>query len=111
MTAITQSTSTITIGYDDADRRTSVTYPNTNSITYAYNVASELTSITYKQGATTLGDLTYTYDAAGNRIKTGGIFARSNLPPALTTTNYNANNQQLTFVLAAPVCVVTPKGS
>ena len=97
MTAITQSTSTITIGYDDADRRTSVTYPNTNSITYAYNVASEITSITYKQGATTLGDLTYTYDAAGNRIKTGGIFARSNLPPALTTTNYNANNQQLTF--------------
>ncbi len=53
--------------------------------------------MTYKQGATTLGDLTYTYDAAGNRIKTGGTFARSNLPPVLTTTNYNANNQQTTF--------------
>jgi RHS repeat-associated protein len=79
------------------DRRTSVTYPNTNSVTYAYNVASELTSLTYKQGETTLGDLTYTYDMSGNRIKTGGTFARSNLPPALTTTNYNANNQQLTF--------------
>ncbi|MFZ1804480.1 MAG: hypothetical protein WAU05_11200 [Nitrospira sp.] len=60
-------------------------------------MASELTSLTYKQGATTLGDLTYTYDAAGNRIKTGGTFARSNLPPALTTTIYNANNQQTTF--------------
>jgi RHS repeat-associated protein len=36
-------------------------------------------------------------DDAGNRIKTGGTFARSNIPPALTTTNYNANNQQLTF--------------
>ena len=57
----------------------------------------ELTTVTYKQGATTLGTLTYTYDAAGNRIKTGGTFARSNLPPALATTNYNANNQQLTF--------------
>ena len=97
LTTITQSTSTVTIGYDDADRRTSVTYPNTNSITYAYNAASEFTSLTYKQGATTLGDLTYTYDAAGNRIKTGGTFARSNIPPALTTTNYNANNQQTTF--------------
>ncbi len=83
--------------YDPLNRRTSVTYPNTNSITYGYNVASELTSLTYKQGATTLGDLTYTYDAAGNRIKTGGTFARSNVPPALTTTNYNANNQQTTF--------------
>jgi RHS repeat-associated protein len=97
LTQIQQGTSTVTIGYDDADRRTSVTYPNTNSVTYGYNVASELTSITYKQGATTLGTLTYTYDAAGNRIKTGGTFARSNLPPALTTTNYNANNQQLMF--------------
>ena len=56
-----------------------------------------MTSLTYKQGWTTIGDLTYTYDAAGNRIKTGGSFARSGLPPALTTTSYNANNQQTTF--------------
>ena len=97
LTAITQNTSTVTIGYDDADRRTSVTYPNTNSITSAYNAASELTSLTYKQGATTLGTLTYTHDLAGNRLTTGGTFARTNVPPALTTTNYNANNQQLTF--------------
>ncbi len=97
LTTITQGTDTVTIGYDDADRRTSVTYPNMNNITYAYNAASELTSLTYKQGATTLGDLTYTYDLAGNRIKTGGTFARSNLPPALTTTTYIANNQQTTF--------------
>ena len=71
MTNIQQGTSNIVIGYDDADRRTSVTYPNTISIIYAYNIASELTSLTYKKGATTLGDLTYTYDLAGNRIKTG----------------------------------------
>lgn len=97
LTNIQQGTSNVVIGYDDADRRTSVTYPNTNSVTYGYNVASELTSITYKQGATVLGDLTYTYDAAGNRIKVGGTFGRTNLPPALTAMNYNANNQQLTF--------------
>jgi RHS repeat-associated protein len=94
---IQQGASNVVIGYDDADRRTSVTYPNTNSVTYGYNNASELTSITYKKGATTLGTLTYTYDLAGNRIKTGGTFARSNIPPALATTVYNANNQQLTF--------------
>jgi RHS repeat-associated protein len=87
----------VTIGYDDADRRTSVTYPNTNSITYAYNVASELTTVTYKKGTTTLGTLTYTYDLAGNRLTTGGTFARSNIPPALAATTYNANNQQTAF--------------
>jgi hypothetical protein len=71
--------------------------PNTNSVTYAYNAASELTKLTYKKGTTVLGDLTYTYDAAGNRIKVGGTFARTTIPPALTTVNYNANNQQTTF--------------
>ena len=97
LTAITQGAATVTIGYDDADRRTSLTYPNGNKIEYAYDAASQLTSITYKDDTTTLGDLTYTYDAAGNRIKTGGSFARTNIPPALSTTSYNANNQQTTF--------------
>jgi RHS repeat-associated protein len=87
----------VTIAYDDADRRTSVTYPNTNKIEYLYNAASELTTVTYKKGTTTLGTLTYTYDLAGNRIKTGGTFARSGLPLALGTTSYNANNQQTLF--------------
>ena len=65
LTNIQQGTSNIVIGYDDADPRTSVTYPNTNSanansVTYGYNNASELTSLTYKKGTTTLGTLTYT---------------------------------------------------
>lgn len=97
LTTIVQGTSTVTIAYDDADRRTSVTYPNTNKVEYLYNVASELTTVTYKRGTTTLGTLLYTYDAAGNRIKTGGTFGRSNIPPALATTTYNANNQQTVF--------------
>ena len=82
LTTIAQSTSTVTIAYDDADRRTSVTYPNTNKVEYVYNAASELTTVTYKQGTTTLGTLTYTYDGAGNRLQAGGTFARTNLPPA-----------------------------
>ena len=97
LTQVQQGTSTVTMGYDNADRRTSLTLPNTNSVTSAYDAASQLTSLTYKKGATVLGDLTYTYDAAGNRIKTGGAFARTTIPPALTTTSYNANNQQTTF--------------
>ncbi len=97
LTQMQQGTSTVTIGYDNADRRTLLTLPNTNSVTYACNAAAELTSLTYKKGATVLGDLTYTYDAAGNRTKVGGTFARTTIPPALTTVSYNANNQQTTF--------------
>lgn len=87
----------MTIRYDNASRRTSVSYPNTNSLPYGYNEANDLTSLTYKQGTTTVGDLTYTYDSTDRRTTIGGTFARASLPPALTTTSYNANNQQLTF--------------
>jgi YD repeat-containing protein len=80
LTTITQGTNVVTLAYDDADRRTSVTYPNGNGLTYTYDAASQLTAITYKQGVTTIGDLSYTYDAAGNRIKQGGAFARSTIP-------------------------------
>ncbi len=97
LTQITQGANLVTIGYDDADRRASLTLPNGNSVVYAYNAASELLSLTYKQGATVIGDLTYTYDAAGNRIKQGGAFARSTIPPALATASYNVNNQQTRF--------------
>ncbi|MFO0775967.1 MAG: RHS repeat-associated core domain-containing protein [Nitrospiraceae bacterium] len=90
-------TATATYAYDDADRRTSVTLPTGAQIQYAYNSASELTTLTYRQGTTTLGTLTYTYDAAGNRTKQGGTYARSNIPPALSVVSYNANNQQTTF--------------
>ena len=74
-----------------------MTYPTTNKVEYGYNIASELETITYKKGTTTLGTLTYTYDLAGNRIKTGGMFAQFNLPPALTTTTYNGNDQEQVF--------------
>jgi YD repeat-containing protein len=97
LTTVKQGTPTVTLAYDNADRRTKLTLPNINSVTYAYNAASELTSLTYKKGTTTLGTLLYTYDAAGNRIKTGGAFARTTIPPALSTVSYNANNQQTTF--------------
>jgi YD repeat-containing protein len=97
LTQVEQGTDTVPMGYDIAGRRTSLTLPNTNNLTYAYNAASELTTLTYKQGATTLEDLTCTYEAAGNRIKTGGTFAHTNLPPALASATYNANNQQTAF--------------
>jgi RHS repeat-associated protein len=97
LTQVQQGTSTVTLAYDNADRRTSLTLPNSNSVTSAYDAASQLTSLTYKKGVTVLGDLTYTYDAAGNRIKTGGAFAHTTIPPALSTVSYNANNQQTTF--------------
>jgi YD repeat-containing protein len=65
---------------------TTVTDRKSQVTTYTYDAASQLTAITYKQGATVIGELTYTYDVAGNLIKTSGAFSRTTIPPALTTT-------------------------
>jgi YD repeat-containing protein len=98
LTQITQGSSTVTYTYDAAGRRTSLTLPNGVLVEYGYDNASRLTSITYKQGGTILlGDLTYEYDKNGNRIKTGGSFARTGIPQAVGTTSYNAANHQTVF--------------
>jgi RHS repeat-associated protein len=97
LTQITQGTSTVTFGYDAAGRRTSLTSPNGLVTEYAYSSASQLTSLTYKQGATTLGDLTFEYDANGRRTRIGGSFARSISPQALSLASYSAANQQVSF--------------
>ena len=81
-----------------AGQRTSLTLPNGVLVEYGYDAASRLTSITYKQnGTTVLGDLTYEYDKNGNRITTGGSFARTGIPQAVGSTAYDAANQQTTF--------------
>jgi RHS repeat-associated protein len=95
LTQITQGSSTATFTYDNANRRTSLTLPNGVVVEYSYDNASRLTGLVYKNGAITLGNLTYTYDAAGRRLATGGAFARTGIPSALNTATYDAANQQL----------------
>jgi RHS repeat-associated protein len=98
LTQITQGSSVVSYTYDAAGRRTSLTLPNNVLVEYGYDGASRLTSITYKQnGTTVLGNLTYEYDKNGNRIRTGGSFARSGIPEAVGSTAYNAANHQTTF--------------
>jgi len=93
LTSLTQGPLAVTFAYDNANRRTGVTLPNGVTMTYAYDNASQLTGISYAKGATLLGDLTYSYDAAGRRIGIGGSFARSDLPAAVASSAHNANNQ------------------
>jgi YD repeat-containing protein len=72
LTQITQGAATVTIGYDTANRRTSVTLPNGVAVAYGYDAASRVTSIAYTQGQTTIGNLTYTYDAKRSADEYGG---------------------------------------
>jgi YD repeat-containing protein len=93
LTQIAQGTATVIIGYDGANRRTSLTLPNGIVAAYGYDAASRLTSITYTQGSITLGNLSYAYDGNGRRVQMGGSLAAVNLPGAVASAVYNANNQ------------------
>jgi RHS repeat-associated protein len=94
---ITQGATSVEFGYDAANRRTSLTLPNGVVTEYAYNSASQLMALTYKKGATTLGSLTYEYDASGRRINMAGSYARVGMPVPLVSADYNAANQQTGF--------------
>ncbi len=94
---ISRDTLVASYAHDNANRRTSLTLPNGVTTDYAYDLTSRLTGLTYRNGATSLGSLTYTYDKAGNRTVTGGSWARTLLPDPITTASYDAANRQLTL--------------
>jgi RHS repeat-associated protein len=85
------------LGYDNANRRTSLTYPNGTNTSYSYDNVSRLTAITHNGPAGLIESLSYVYDAAGNRIsltRTNGT--ATNLPAAVQAA-YDAANEQVTF--------------
>jgi RHS repeat-associated protein len=93
LTSVTQGTNIVLMTYDDADRRQTVTLPNGIVVTYGYDDASQLVSLAYARTGTTLGTLTYTYDAIGNRTGVGGGWARTALPAALASATYDPSNR------------------
>jgi RHS repeat-associated protein len=96
LTQITQGGSTsVGFAYDNADRRTSLTLLNGITVSYGYDLDSRLTSLTYKNGNTTMGNLTYTYDADGRRTQMGGSYASVNLPEPVPPSTYDAANELL----------------
>ena len=83
LTGITQGSEMVQLAYDIANRRTALTLPNGVTLNYGYDNADELVSLNYAKGdGTSLGSLTYGYDANGRRISKGGSLATDALPTA-----------------------------
>jgi RHS repeat-associated protein len=87
----------VDIQYDALGRRTLLTLPNQVSTEYQYDPASRLTALIYRNALGPLGDLTYQYDPAGNRVGVGGSFARTLLPDPVPSATYDAGNRQVAF--------------
>jgi YD repeat-containing protein len=67
LTQIAQGASTVGFTYDNANRRSALTLSNGVSMAYTYDNNSRVIGITYNFGATTLGNLAYSYDSLGRR--------------------------------------------
>jgi YD repeat-containing protein len=93
LTAIAQGASNVGFAYDSDGRRISLTLPNGVVANYSYDAASQLTGISYQGGALAPANLTYSYDLAGRRVGVGGSLASTQLPAAVSSPVYNANNQ------------------
>jgi RHS repeat-associated protein len=93
LTSIVQGASNVSFAYDGDGRRTSMTLPNGVVATYSYDASSQLTGIVYQGGALAPQNLAYTYDLAGRRVGVSGSLASTQLPAAVSSVVYNANNQ------------------
>jgi RHS repeat-associated protein len=91
--SVSYGTLAATIGYDNADRRTSITLPNGVVETMGFDNANQLISIAYNKGTTHVGDLAYTYDAAGHRTGQSGTFAKLLMPTPVASATYDAANR------------------
>jgi YD repeat-containing protein len=97
LTQLTQGTQAVDFAYDALDRQTRLTLPNGVTTEASYDAASRLTELVYRNTTGALGNLTYQYDAAGNRTHMGGSFARTLLPRPVALASYDAANRQHTF--------------
>jgi RHS repeat-associated protein len=89
-TQVTRAGKTTTCTWDDADRITQISLPNGVTCDLTYDEDSRLTRMLWKKGANTLLDVTYQYNAAGQRLQR--VVTR---PPAAAVTedfNYDARS-------------------
>ena len=97
LTQVAQGALVVGIGYDNANRRMSLTYPNGTNTAYSYDNASRVTAITHNGPSGLIESLSYTYDAAGNRISLARTSGTATLLPQAVQAAYDAANEQSTF--------------
>ena len=104
LTSLAQgSSNVVALAYDSAGRRTCLTLPNGVIASYAYDSDSHVTSITYGTGGScaippsNLGNLTYSFDAAGRVTADGGSLASVTLPANVSGNTFNADNEMTAF--------------
>jgi RHS repeat-associated protein len=94
---LTRDIRTYTFGFDAGSRLKTLDWASGLKASYAYDAANNILSITYAQGTTSIGNLTYGYDAAGRRVQQGGSLFTPPLPGAQSPATFDGNNRLATY--------------
>lgn len=88
----------VDFAYDRNNGRTKVTYPNGVVRSNIFDDAGQLSAIRYHKGdGSLIGDLIFSYDAAGRRTSIGGSLARTLLPAEVSEASVDAGNRLVSF--------------
>ncbi len=88
------STNIVAITYDIANRRYTLTLPNSIVLTYGFDHDSRISTLSYQLGTSTaIGSLSYQYDADSRRTGLSGSLAATGFPQAVTSATYDVANE------------------
>ena len=104
--SIAQGGATTSFTYDIASRLTATNLPNNIVEAYGLDLDGNVTSVTVTRLGTTLGTLTYSYDAANRISSRGGTLFQSVLPAAVTSASYDVADRLTQWV--TPTGTTTP---
>ena len=73
LSEITHALGRFSFEYDARSRRTAMVFPNQTTTRYEYDILGRLTFLGASRGADTITAVSYTHDAAGNRLTRAGL--------------------------------------
>ncbi|HEY2579826.1 MAG TPA: putative toxin, partial [Streptosporangiaceae bacterium] len=93
LTKETQGTASAAVTYDGDGNVTKETLPNGVAEASTYDAISELAKTTDTTSGSTIGSVSYSYDADGLIASASGSLATAALPTAVSSETYNAGNE------------------
>ncbi|MFD7159036.1 RHS repeat-associated core domain-containing protein [Kribbella sp. NPDC059898] len=93
LTQVTRGTVTASYGYDITGRLKTETLPGGVVRTAGYDPSGALTDLSFASGSQVLGTVTYHYDSAGRLDRTGGSWARADLPTPVSAAQFDPANR------------------
>lgn len=97
LTSIERGGDLVGVTYDSRGFRTRLALPNGVSTHYSHDARGDLSELVYEGPDGRLGNITYRYDAARQRIAMGGTLAAMDLPEPANTSQYAPGNRQIRF--------------